>query len=229
MDDCWGEMRDRIPIAISVAALVVAILGWTPAGEAAKSFVTGKDIRDGTLTSSDVKNNSLTGKDVRDNTLTGKDVSGLRGLDMVKGAIRGREIATGAVNTSHLAKGAVSGAKIAKEAIGAEKIANAAIESRHIRDRSLNEDDLAIGEKDDVANFGTVADGARIDFTTPIDGAAEPNDLTVVVPFDTLPHGWVIMGLRVTNKGTARLRLCNFTGLAADPPSFTFHVLILDA
>jgi len=39
-------MRDRIPIAISIAALVVAILGWTPAGEAAKSFVTGKDIRE---------------------------------------------------------------------------------------------------------------------------------------------------------------------------------------
>lgn len=64
-------MRDRIPIAISIAALVVAILGWTPAGEAAKSFVTGKDIRDGTVTTSDVKNNSLTGKDIRDNTLTG--------------------------------------------------------------------------------------------------------------------------------------------------------------
>ena len=50
-----------------------------------------------------------------------------------------------------------------------------------------------------------------------------------MIPYDNLPHGWVLMGLRVTNKDTARLRLCNFTDVSADPPSFTFHVLILDA
>jgi hypothetical protein len=40
-------MQQRLPIVLSITALVVAVLAWTSVGEAAKGLITGKTSRTG--------------------------------------------------------------------------------------------------------------------------------------------------------------------------------------
>jgi hypothetical protein len=74
-------MKERLPIVLSVTALVVAVLGSTPVGEAAKNLVvprnsvgtlqlkngavTSPKLRDGAVTSAKVANFSLLASDFR--------------------------------------------------------------------------------------------------------------------------------------------------------------------
>jgi hypothetical protein len=68
----WGEVSGRrLPLGLSIAALVVAVLGSTPIGEAAKGLVipansvgTGQ-LKNGSVTSKKVKNGSLVAADFK--------------------------------------------------------------------------------------------------------------------------------------------------------------------
>lgn len=87
-------MRQRLPIVLSVTALIVALLGWTGIAESTidrlitskdikNSSIRSIDIRNGTVTGGDVKNRSLTGADIRDGTLRARD---FRPGELVEGA-----------------------------------------------------------------------------------------------------------------------------------------------
>jgi len=56
-------------------ALFVALGGTSVAKEAVHAFITGADVRNGSLTGRDVRNRSLTGRDVRDRSLTAADLA----------------------------------------------------------------------------------------------------------------------------------------------------------
>jgi len=67
-------------LALSATALVVAVLGWTPLGEAAREAVFPPNsvgttqLRDNAVVSSKIRNGSVAGIDVQKNTLTGAHV-----------------------------------------------------------------------------------------------------------------------------------------------------------
>ncbi|MFC7505572.1 hypothetical protein ACOACQ_13545 [Nocardioides sp. CPCC 206347] len=59
---------------LSLALLVVVLLMGSTGGAVAGALITGKQIKDGTVSTIDVTNESLTGTDVRNETLTGADI-----------------------------------------------------------------------------------------------------------------------------------------------------------
>src|SRR4029079_8174509 len=73
-------MQARVPLALSVCALVVAVLGWTPLGEAAREAVFPPhsvgtlELRDNAGVTDKIRKVSLTGLDVQKRTLTGAHV-----------------------------------------------------------------------------------------------------------------------------------------------------------
>ncbi len=80
-------MRDRLPIIISVTALVVAVLGTTPIGQAAYNAV----VPNNSVGSAQLKDNSVTGSKVRNSSLTGTDVKNgsLTVVDFARGGLPG--------------------------------------------------------------------------------------------------------------------------------------------
>jgi hypothetical protein len=73
-------MQDRLCPALSVTALVVAVLGWTPLGSAAREAVFPANsvgtaqLRDNAVVSAKIRNGSVTGIDVQKRTLTAAHV-----------------------------------------------------------------------------------------------------------------------------------------------------------
>jgi hypothetical protein len=69
-------MSNRRPTALAAAALVVAVLGWTPLGEAARdavfppNSVGPRQLRTNAVTSPKIRNGSVQGIDVQKRTLT---------------------------------------------------------------------------------------------------------------------------------------------------------------
>lgn len=73
-------MSSRLQSALSVTALVIALLGWTPLGEAARNAVFPANsvgtaqLRPNAVVSPKIRNGSVTGLDVQKRTLTGAHV-----------------------------------------------------------------------------------------------------------------------------------------------------------
>lgn len=73
-------MHARVHSALSVCALVVAVAGWTPLGEAAREAVFPPnsvgtlELRDNAVVSAKIRNGSVTGLDIQKRTLTGAHV-----------------------------------------------------------------------------------------------------------------------------------------------------------
>lgn len=73
-------MPDRLPTALSVTALVVAILGWTPLGEAAREAVFPPNsvgtaqLKLNAVTSPKIRNGSVTAIDIQKKTITAAHV-----------------------------------------------------------------------------------------------------------------------------------------------------------
>lgn len=83
-------MQQRLPIVLSVTALLVALLGWTGIAESTiDRLITGKDIKNSSIGSIDIKNGAVTGRDVKNGSLTGADIRNgtLRALDFRPGEL----------------------------------------------------------------------------------------------------------------------------------------------
>jgi hypothetical protein len=113
-------MRQRLPIVLSVTALLVAVLGWTGVGEAAKQAlfpknsvdrkaiapnsvasselvnkgVKRKDLKKNIITSAYVQNNTLKGEDIRNESLKGEDIldESIEGEDIFDESLEGEDI-----------------------------------------------------------------------------------------------------------------------------------------
>ena len=78
-------MRDKTPTIIATTALVVAVLGATPVGQAAGKFVLGKN----TVGTAQLKRNAVTGKKIADNAVTTPKVKddSLTGADVLESSL----------------------------------------------------------------------------------------------------------------------------------------------
>lgn len=87
-----------------VAALVIATLalGVAAVGPAqAARWITGADIKNGSVTGADIKDKSLTGADVKDKSLTGADVKdkSLTGADVKDNSLTGKDVKESSLGT----------------------------------------------------------------------------------------------------------------------------------
>ena len=78
-------MRDRLPILLSTAALVVAVLGVTPLGEAAYNAVVPRN----SVGTAQLKNNSITAAKLRKGSVTNAK---LRGDAVTSGKVKNRSL-----------------------------------------------------------------------------------------------------------------------------------------
>jgi len=103
-------MRQRLPIILSVTALFVALLGWTPVGEAGQSFlfpknsvgkrelkknaVGTKQIAKKAVGRGKLKNNVINSAKIQNNTIDGDDIfdESIDEFDIEDGSIDGDEI-----------------------------------------------------------------------------------------------------------------------------------------
>ena len=131
-------MSQRLSLALSSTALLVATLGFTPIGEAAKSLILpansvgSAQIRTGGVKRVDVAANAINGAKIANGSLAAADLAG--GSVLVPGAPAGGDLSgllpaptikDGAVATSKLADGAVSSAKLADASVTPAKLGSA--------------------------------------------------------------------------------------------------------
>ncbi|MDP2775409.1 MAG: hypothetical protein Q8O61_17785 [Nocardioides sp.] len=88
--------RHSVVPALLVAA-VLLLVGLAGTATAAK-LITGKQIKNNTVTTLDIKNNNLKGVDIKDGSLSEKDVNGAVKAKLNKPAVVGYEIVTDSVS-----------------------------------------------------------------------------------------------------------------------------------
>ena len=98
----------RLKIPTLVFAVVALVIGVSSGAVAAK-LITGKDIKDGSLTTKDIKNGTLTTQDIK------------------KASVGGDRLKNGAVGTDKLKANAVNSSKIKDGSVGAKDLAPGAV------------------------------------------------------------------------------------------------------
>jgi hypothetical protein len=166
--------------------------------------------------------------------------------------ISSADIINGQVNTVDLANAAVKAGKLASDSVGTTKVVDDSLRGDDVLDDSLAATDLATGAvgSAEVADGSLVADDyAYAHGTTAVDlgsvagqscGSSElisvpagaSNDPVVVTPSDS----WIGVQTAMTYNtrlvggifNAFRIQICNITSSAIDPPSITFHWVMLD-
>src|SRR5690606_1061826 len=69
------SMNTKLKLAAAASTAALLIVGFGGAGAQAAKWITGADVKNGSLTGADIKNRSLTGADIKDGSLSAKKLS----------------------------------------------------------------------------------------------------------------------------------------------------------
>jgi hypothetical protein len=193
----------RIALALSIAALAVAVLGSTPLGAAAQELV----IPRGAVGTAELENGAVTGAKVKDRSL------GVR--DFAKGQIpRGPAGPPGQPGTIEgvAATGDLSGT------YPGPALAPGSVATAEIEDGSLRLADTAVLSGQVRIDLPTIRGHSCVSSSAAVQGL-KPYDRTLVLPTQNLPLGAFVT--QVFNTGAPNrvlFRVCNATREPLDPP-----------
>ena len=191
---------NRLSLALSATALVVAALGATPLGEAAQDLVLPR----GSVGTSQLQGGAVTGAKVKDRTLLARD---FRPGELPQGPPGPPGTIEGLV-----AAGDLSGSYPAPE-IGAGKVTGAEIE-----DGSLLLADTTVTSGQVRVDAPPAPAHGCLSLRASVTGV-KPYDRTLVLPTQNLPAGLFVTQVFNSNVPNRVLfRLCNATAKALDPP-----------
>jgi hypothetical protein len=198
---------NRLSLALSAAALLVAVLGGTPLGEAAGDAVAEVVLPRGSVGTVELRDGAVTAAKVKDRTLLARDFKsgqiprGPAGPQGPPGTIDGVE-----------AGGDLAGA------YPAPTLAADAIESAEVRDGSLRLADTAVLSGQSRIDAPSIAAHSCLSLRTTVRGV-KPYDRALLFPTQNLPVGVSVTPIFNTNlAGRILFRVCNATGKAVDPP-----------
>lgn len=143
----------RLTLPNLVAVLVVTLVLGSGTAYAAKKItgkqikdnsVSTKDITDGSLTGTDVADGSLSATDILDGTLTGVDVKdgSLTGADVQDGSIGSADITDGTVTSGDVANNSLTSDDLAGNSVNFDEIATDAVQATEIQDDSIDSGEI---------------------------------------------------------------------------------------
>jgi hypothetical protein len=193
----------RLSLVLSATALVVALFGATPLGEAAQELVVPRgsvgteQLRDGAVTAAKVKDRSLVSRDFRQGQLPRGPVGPQGPPGTIEGVAAGGDLS-----------GTYPGPALAADAV----------ESTEVKDGSLLLADTAVLngqvriDAPAIAAHSCIAQSAAVP-------KVKPYDRTLVLPTRNLPAGaFVTQVFNTSARNRILFRICNATAKSLDPP-----------
>jgi hypothetical protein len=193
----------RIALALSIAALAVAVLGSTPLGTAAQELV----IPRGAVGTEELASGAVTGAKVKDRSL------GMR--DFARG-----QVPRGPVGPAG-PPGTLEGVAAAGDLSGTfpgPTLAEGSVATAEIEDGSLRLADTAVLSGQVRIDLPSIKAHTCMASSAPVQGL-KPYDRTLVLPTHNLPAGAFVTQVFNTGRPNRVLfRVCNATTQPLDPP-----------
>jgi hypothetical protein len=130
------KLQIRLSLFLSVIAIVAALSG-VGGTLAAQHLITGKQIKNGTLTTLDLKNNG----------------------------VKTADIANGTVDSEDLGANSVGSEEITPNAVGSEEIAPGAVHTSDIGDNQVTAEDVELPEPEQIVELPEAPDSVTNEFT----------------------------------------------------------------
>jgi hypothetical protein len=206
----------RLPLVLSLTALIVALLGVTPLGEAAGDAVADVVIPRGSVGTAELRDGSVTAAKVKDGTLVARD---FKVGQAPRGPVgqRGKQGPPGVQGPA----GTIDGVTASGDLAGtypAPTLAPDAIESAEIRDHSLRLTDTSVLSGQARIDAPSIAAHSCLSLRATVQGV-KPYDRALLLPTQNLPVGVSVTPVFNTNlAGRILFRVCNATAKAIDPP-----------
>ena len=233
-----GFLRFLRGNTIALLALFVALGGTTYAATALPNNSVGtKQLKKNAVTSPKIKNNAVNGAKIGDNTLKGADL-----LESSLGKVPSATSADSATNatsagnadkldgvdsTGFLKTGAAAGGGLAGTYPN-PTVAAGAVGPTQITDGSLTSNDVGIASGTSTLDFPSLAAGT-CDYFIVSPGVGDiSNDPVLVSSNWTVSTPLVATGWHSNITTAFRLRLCNVSAGAIDPPSDTYFWVVFN-
>jgi uncharacterized protein YjbI with pentapeptide repeats len=165
-----GELSAVVRGLLGGAALAVVLVLGSGSAYAATQ-ITGKNIKNNTVSSKDIKDASLTGADIADRSLSTSDVldATLTGADIKDGSIGSADINDGGIGTADIADGAITTSDVAAKTLTAADLAANAVSALELQDNAVDTGavvDFGLSNEDvgvlfaQVSSTGTVSNSS---------------------------------------------------------------------